>query len=714
MSVIAQSAGKTKGAVADEIYMFAPQPDSGSRYRAWLAFPRTRLARLPGFAKLALALVLVLVLQSLPSLAQTSSPPDLTQASLEDLLKMEVTSVSKREQPLSTAGAAVFVITQEDIRRSGATNIPDLLRMAPGVNVAQVNASTWAIGIRGFSDVFANKVLVLVDGRSVYNPMTSGVVWSAQDVPLEDIERIEVIRGPGGTVWGANAVNGVINIITRSAKDTKGWSVGAGGGSQTTAEGLVQYGGAIGTIGTYRVFGTYSDIQSSNLPGGGSAEDGWHSEHGGFRSDWDLSPHDTLTVQGDLQEGRQGQNITTLIASALPLEETFTQRFDTSAGNILGRWNHVLANGSETSLQIYDDNSHNASVGGLNWQNTVDLDFQDHLALGSRQDIVWGLGARVASLHMSATYAGVFRPPSRTDLLLSTFFQDRVKITNTLAFTFGSKLEHNDYTGFELEPSAQLVWNPTVRQALWLSAARAIREPDAVDVSIQSDAATFPTGPGSFGLVQVVSNPIARVERLTDFEVGHRIQAAERLSVDVAAFLSFYHDLRTVEQGEPYLATSPGPPQLIVPSILEDSGNAHTYGGEVSLNWNPTNRWRVSSEYSIIHMVVFKDAANVDPQPGDQAGSTPQQQFQVRSELNLPHRFEWDSSLGYVGRLAAGIPAYTRLDVRLGRKLGEHLDFSIAGQNLLSPRHLEFPGEIGLNSSLVPRTVFARIAWKFW
>ena len=210
----------------------------------------------------------------------------------------------------------------------------------------------------------------------------------------------------------------------------------------------------------------------------------------------ELDAPDTLTVQGDFQEGQQGQNITTLIASALPLQETFTQRFDASAGNILGRWNHVLANGSETSLQIYDDNSHNASVGGLNWQNTVDLDFQDHMAWGSRQDIVWGLGSRVTSLHLSPTYGGVFVPPSRTDLLLSTFVQDAVKITNALAFTFGSKFEHNNYTGFALEPSAQLVWNPTARQSLWLSAARAIREPDAVDVSLQSDVATFPTGPG--------------------------------------------------------------------------------------------------------------------------------------------------------------------------------------------------------------------------
>jgi iron complex outermembrane recepter protein len=659
------------------------------------------------------SLVLLLALPAVPCLAQNSNPPDLTQASLEDLMNMQVTSVSKKGQSLSKAGAAIFVITQEDIRRSGASNIPDLLRMVPGVNVARINSSTWAIGIRGFSDLYADKVLVLIDGRSVYSPISSGVDWDQQDVPLEDIERIEVIRGPGGTVWGANAVNGVINIITKSAKKTLGGLVSAGGGSETDAEGLAQYGGAIGANGTYRIFGKYFDVEPSTLPGGGSAEDGWHSSHGGFRSDWDLDSRDTLTVQGDLQESEEGQNLTTVISSALPEQETFTERFDASAGNILGRWNHTLKNGSETSLQIYDDYSSRVNNGGLIRQNTVDLDFQDHMALGSRQDIVWGLDARVADLHMGPGYSIVFLPPARTDLLLSTFFQDEVKIASALSLTIGSKFEHNDYTGLEFEPSAQLVWNPTARQSLWLSAARAIRQPNVVDVSIQNAAATFPTGNGSFGVVTILGNPIAKVERLNDFEAGYRVQAAERLSVDVAAFLSYYHALRTVEEQEPYFVTSPGPPHMEVPAVFENIGNARTYGGELSVNWNPTNRWRISPGYSWIHMVFSKDAANVDTQPGDSAGGTPQQQVQARSELNLPRHFEWDSSLAYVGRLTLGVPAYTRVDTRLGWRMSEHFDFSITGQNLLSPRHAEFPSELGVNYTLVSRSVFAKVTWKF-
>jgi iron complex outermembrane recepter protein len=648
-----------------------------------------------------------------PLLAQDPKPVDLTQASLEDLMNIQVTTVSKKEQTLRTAGAAVFVITQEDIRRSGATNIPDLLRMVPGVNVAQMSASTWAISIRGFNDSFADKVLVLIDGRSVYNPITSGVSWDQQDMPLEDIERIEVIRGPGGTVWGANAMNGVINIITKNTKNTQGGLVSAGGGSQTVAEGLAQYGGAIGSTGMYRVFAKSFDIDASTLPGGGSAQDGWQSVHGGFRSDWILSPRDTLTVQGDLQEGREGQNLTTVMANQLPLELTFTDRFNTSEGNVLARWNHTLANGSEMSLQIYDDHSSTFSLGSRDRQNTVDLDFHHHLKLGSRQDIVWGLGSRVSNLYLGPGYAIAYLPPNRTDVLLSTFFQDQVKITGSLSLTFGSKFEHNDYTGFQFEPSAQLVWSPTARQSVWLSAARAIRQPDAVDASIRDEAAIFPTGPGSFGVVSVAGNPSQRTERLNDFEAGYRVQVTARVSVDAAAYLDFYHDLRTAEELQPYFVAGPGAPYLVLPVIFGSIGNAHSYGGELSLDWKPANRWRISAGYSLLHMVFSQDTANVDTEVGDLGSGTPQQQFQARSALNLPHHFEWDSSLAYVGRLPAGIPAYTRVDTRFGWKINEHLDLSAVGQNLLSPRHAEFPDDVGLNHMLISRSAFVKFTFRF-
>jgi iron complex outermembrane receptor protein len=248
---------------------------------------------------------------------------------------------------------------------------------------------------------------------------------------------------------------------------------------------------------------------------------------------------------------------------------------------------------------------------------------------------------------------------------------------------------------------------------LWLSAARAIRQPDAVDASIRDEAATFPTGPGSFGVVAVTGNPSQRAERLNDFEAGYRVQATARVSVDVAAYLNYYHDLRTAEELQPYFVTSLGAPYMVLPVVFENIGYAHAYGGELFVDWKPSNRWRISSGYSRLHMVIFKDAANVDSEIGDSGTGTPQQHFQVRSALNLPHHFEWDSSLEYVGRVAAGIPAYTRVDTRLGWRVNEHLDVSAVGQNLLSPRHAEFPDDVGVNHTLVARSIFAKVTFKF-
>src|SRR5579871_5731438 len=281
-------------------------------------------------------------------------PNDLTQASLEDLLNASVTSVSKKDQAWFKAGAAVFVITQDDIRRSGAVNVPDLLRMVPGVTVARIDANAWAISIRGFNMRYSDKVLVLVDGRSVYTPSFSGVYWDQLKVPLEDIERIEVIRGPGGTVWGANAMNGVINIITKTAKATQGGLLTASTGNEENAQGLIQYGGRIGTDSAYRVYGQYSNTGTSVAADGGEAADSWHSLRGGFRWDGDLTPSDSVTVQGDVLRNREGQTLTTVLSNQLPAIATFNDRISVDSGNILARWNHTFANGSDTSLQVYD------------------------------------------------------------------------------------------------------------------------------------------------------------------------------------------------------------------------------------------------------------------------------------------------------------------------------------------------------------------------
>ncbi len=649
-----------------------------------------------------------------PSPAQAPVPRDLTEFSLEDLMNVQVTSVSKKEQKLSKTGAAIFVINQEDIRRSGALHIPGLLRMVPGLDVARIDSNKWVVSIRGFNSRFSNKVLVLIDGRSVYSPNFSGVFWEQEDVPLEDIDRIEVIRGPGGTVWGANAVNGVINIITKSAKATQGGLITAGTGSEESAQGLVQYGGKIGAKRAYRAFGRYFNVDSADSPNGGHAADGWSLSHGGFRSDWDLSPRDQLTVQGDFLHVRAGETLTSVITSALPFAGTFNSRASVDAGNALGRWNHTLLNGSDTSLQVYYSGHHRSEIGLDDSLRTADIDFQHHLHAGSRNDIVWGVAYRFTDSVILPGYAVRFVPAHRADSLYSAFLQDEIKLSNSLSLTVGSKFEHNSYTGFENEPSAQLVWTPTDKHTVWASAAKAIREPSQSDVSLQVDAAVVPLDQGRFGLVTLSGNPNAKAEQLRDFEAGYRAQVNQRLSLDFTGFLSFYKHLETAEPQAPFFALFPGPPHLVFPSIFDYQAHARDYGAEFFANWNVTDHWRLSPGLTLLNMSVVRDPGSQDSTVEQTPGYSPRRQFQVRSMLDLTHSLEWDQTIGYVSALPAGnIPAYVRLDTRFGWRLGESLEISIVGQNLLRPRHAEFPDTLGFDHTLIERSVFGKIIWHF-
>ncbi len=490
-------------------------------------------------ARVAVSIALSLQM-AIPSLGDPPVPTDLTQFSLEDLMKVQVTSVSRKEQTLARIGAAIFVITEDDIRHSGATNIPDLLRIAPGVDVARQDSNHWAITIRGFNGAFTNKVLVLIDGRTVYLDTASNVYWDQLDVPLEDIDHIEVIRGPGGTVWGANAVNGVISIITKNANATQGGLVSAGGGSQVTAEGLVQYGGEIGSNAAYRAFGHYFNVNNAITPGGQPAADGWHAQHGGFRSDWMLSPQDSLTVQGDLFGSEAGQTVTTVFTNALPLQGTLNDRISNSTANIVGRWKRIWKNGSDTSLQVFYDYDYRGAQGQFfETHHKTDVDFDDHIALGPRNDGVWGLGYRFEADDIRPGYASQIVPPRSSRSLFSTFLQDEIKIANSVSLTLGSKFEHNAYTGFEYSPSAQLVWAPTARHTFWTSASRAIRQPSLIDSGFEIALAATPIGGGLFIVPTVFGNPNMKAERLHDYEAGYRSQLNKRLSLDVTAFQNF-------------------------------------------------------------------------------------------------------------------------------------------------------------------------------
>ncbi|HKS75582.1 MAG TPA: TonB-dependent receptor, partial [Terriglobales bacterium] len=462
------------------------------------------------------------LLLTMPVLGQ-QNPRDLAQMSLEDLMNVEVTSVSKKEQKMSKTASAVFVITTEDIARSGATNIPDLLRMVPGVEVAQINSGTWAISIRGFNGQYSNKLLVLVDGRTVYTSMFSGVYWDAQGVLLSDIDRIEVIRGPGATIWGANAVNGVINIITKKASATQGGLITAGAGTYEHGFGTARYGGRLGNTVAYRVFG--DGFSRNHLPGpaGSVGADDWNMAHGGFRADITASPQDSLVIEGDGHSGDAGEIASSIRSISPPVNALIPLRDHYSGWDVLSRWNHTISPRSETSLQLYFDRiNRNDTTYGFG-VNTFDIDFQHHVGWRSRHDFVWGLGYRRSSDATLATLRIVFNPATRATNLFSAFVQDEIAIRpDHLSLTLGTRLEHNDYTGFGFQPNVRAAWTPNDRNTFWAAFSRSERTPSRSETDIRANWAVMP-GPNDLSiLVGYLGSPRQKAEEENSIEGGYR------------------------------------------------------------------------------------------------------------------------------------------------------------------------------------------------
>jgi iron complex outermembrane recepter protein len=584
------------------------------------------------------------------------------------------------------------------------------------VDVAQIDSNQWAVSIRGFNGLYSNKVLVLIDGRTLYVDSFSGVFWDQVDAPLEDIDRIEIIRGPGGTVWGANAVNGVINIITKSSADTKGGLVTAGGGSREPAAGLVQYGGDVGSVGAYRVYGRYFNIDNSAYPGGSKAADGWHSSQAGFRSDLSPTSSDTFSFQGGFigSEGGATSSVVNLAPLALA---TLNNPLINTSGDVLGRWVHTLTNGSETSLQVYDTDMGRQESRVKIANNTLDVEFQQHLTAGSRHDIVWGLDYRHSndSLRPAASNALQVTPPVKRDNLTTAFLQDEIRISESVFLTLGSKFEHNGYTGFEFEPSAQLVWTASDRHSLWASASRAFRQPDHVDTGVLFDQAIASVPGAGSALVTVNGNPNILAEHLNDFEAGYRGQATRRLSLDVTGFLSFYSSLESTEPQTPFVTFSEGSPLLVLPLQFANLGHATDLGMEFFANWSVTSSWRISPGYSFLEMKTGIDPGSHDTSNALIPGNSPKHQPQMRSLLNLRKNVELDTSLKFVSRLTSqNVPGYARLDTRVGWRPGEAIEFSVVGQNLATPRHIEFIDNSGFFiATEVERSVFGKITWRF-
>ncbi len=637
----------------------------------------------------------------------------LADASLEQLLNTNVTSVSKKEQKLARTAAAVFVISQDDIRRSGAASLPDVLRMVPGVEVAQIDANAWAVSIRGFNNRYSTKLLVLVDGRSVYTPSFSGVYWDQVDLPLEDIERIEVIRGPGATVWGANAMNGVINIITKSSKVTKGGLAEVTAGTGIEPVSMVQYGDSIGSTGSYRAFTKYSRFTNSTLLDGSAAADGWSRIDGGFRTDWALTPRDSVTVQGDLFSNQGGQTRYHWFES-VPFDQPFAQSIDAAGGNLVAGWNHTSAGGSETSVRGYFDTYRRNDLGTTELMKTLDVDFQNHFSAGESQDIVWGAGFRTVRSGAVAGYPIGISPPLETDQLYSAFFQDEIALNPNVWLTLGSKVEHNHYTGFEYEPSVRVAWTPTDRHTIWAAASRAIRQPSRGETGVSLELAEIPLDPNTLLITRLYGNPHFQSEELRDVEIGYRAQWTARISFDVDAFLSFYRHLQTLEVQPEVVNAALFPVRIEIPIIYGNLGRATNYGGEASLSWAASSRWRIAPGYSWLHENPSLEPGSTDQLSRDLLMDSPRQTFQVRSAVNPGHRLEWTQTLYWTAHLVDGtIPNHARLDTRLAWKPVEKIEISLVGQNLLRPRFLEFSDTAQIAASQVERSVFGKITWAF-
>jgi iron complex outermembrane recepter protein len=665
----------------------------------------------------ALACALVLIVLPMRAAQAQNDQPDLTALKIEDLMNVDVTSASKKEQKLSQVPAAIFVITAEDIRRSGATNIPDLLRMVPGLEVAQINPSTWAISARGFNGQYSNKLLVLIDGRTVYTPTFSGVFWDAQDVPLDLIGRIEVIRGPGATVWGANAVNGVINIITKSARDTQRGMVTASGGTLEHIGGVIRYGGLIGNRGAYRVFTDGFEmgpfVTSDHL----SAQDDWYLIHGGFRADANLTARDSITIEGDAIRGNAGEMTDSIVSLQPPVNAILDLRDRFSGWNVLARWKRARSAGSETSLQIYFDHSNRGDTTYGIGLSTLDIDFQDHVHWGRRHDFVWGLGYRSNSDDTASTSRISFTPPDLTTHIFSSFVQDDIALdSNRVSLSLGTKFEHEYYNGFNLQPSARITWTPDGRTTLWAAVSGAQGTPSRVDVSIRFNYAAFP-GPNNLPiLISLFGNPALQNTRLIATEGGLRKQLSQKISFDSTVFYNRYRDLTSEEPGATSLETDPPPEHLLMPTYLSDLLYGETQGAEIFANVKLASRWTISPGYTFLAMHLHQEAASLDTTTAPETeGGIPNQQAQLRSDVNLPWHWQWTTSAYFVGRLAAPkIPSYTRLDTNLAWQASERLSLGVVGQDLLRNLHQEYMGpDLTVLPSLVRRSAYARITWRF-
>lgn len=650
-----------------------------------------------------------------------NDPGVLKKLSLEQLAQIEVTTPSREPVRAFDSPSAVFVITGEDIRRSGATSIPEALRLAPGVEVARIDSSHWSIGIRGFGTRLTRSVLVLIDGRTVYTPLFDGTYWEVQDTLLEDVDRIEVVRGPGATVWGPNAVNGVINIVTKSAADTHGTFVSAGAGDEERGFLNARYGGGNGKNLNYRLYAKTFD-RAGEVHSDHAVFDDWYSTQGGFRIDWSTAHRGDFTAQGDIYDERDGERVQAVSYTA-PFLQNIDARARLSGGNFLVRWSRQFSAGNDVELQVYYDrtNRHEANLGEL--RNTFDVDFLQQFDTGHRQKITWGLGGRFSPVNDIQVVTGLtFLPLSRTDYLLTGFLQDEISLVpRRLSVTLGTKiLRTNFLSGAGYEPSIRLDWTLNDRQTVWAAFTHALRTPSDAEENFYLSGYVGTAPDGTPFMARFNANRHFAPEQMNGYELGYRRLLGKTVMVDTSGFFNHYHDLFDEEFAGPVFledgapgVTTPVPAHLLLPALFGNGLLAYTKGVEIAPEWRPTSAWRLRGSYSYLHMNVYRapGSADIGTAPGIE-GASPGHEGTIQSEFDATKRLQVDLTYRYVSALMAqAVPAYSTADARIGFRVTPALEFELVGRNLLQPWHFEDAGDPGPLVA-ISRSGYAQLTWR--
>ncbi|HEX4785593.1 MAG TPA: TonB-dependent receptor [Candidatus Sulfotelmatobacter sp.] len=673
----------------------------------------------PRSSKLRLAVLLVSAIFCASSAwtANAVTPEDQTNSlkelSLAELGNLQVTTATKTPAAIWKTPAAIYVITHDAILRSGATSIPDALRLAPGVEVARIDSDKWSIGIRGFGSRLCRSVLVLIDGRTVYTTLLAGTYWEVQDTVMQDIDRIEVIRGPGGTIWGPNAVNGVINVITKPASETQGTLASALGGNVDQGAVTLRQGVSHGPV-NYRAYAKGFN-RAAQFHSDHREFDHWRAMQGGFRLDWTESSQDGFTLQGDIYDERAGESVVAT-TYAPPYSQVLDGNALLSGGNILGRWKRTTGEAKGIQLQAFYDRTNRYEPNFTDIRDTFDVDFLQHFPLPGRQEVSWGLGARSSRGKNPLVVSGLtFTPSPRTDTLFSAFLQDDIAIVDRrLSLSLGTKLIKTNFTDVEPEPSVRLLYTPTDTQTLWAAYTHALRTPSDAEENF-SLAGFIGIAPNSLPyFARFNPNKNFQPEQLNGYELGYRRLVGQNLYLDLSAFYNHYSSLFSEDiTGPPFIETNPGPTHILLPAQFGNGLLGETSGGEIAPEWQVTDFWRLRGSYSFleIHLKKAPNSLDIGSAPGVE-GSSPRHQVLAQSGFDLPKAVSLDLLYRYVSALPGqNVRAYSSADVSLGWNATSHLRFSAVGQNLLQPHHAEFGTDPGPLVQ-IKRSAYAQITWQ--